>query len=261
MPNWFFHVPIIPAFIFIYVTCCSISLVGYVFAKVFFNQVDQHEVVGKVVWQTILFFSTLFITFWIATNIHNLDTLRVMTQEEAHEIENVYNAATSLPRADEKLMQDATMVYLNSIINDEYKSLEQGQRSPISEAAYRNLIHTAYRYSPNGTTTNELAYSRLLKAIDEVSNLRIQRLNLLKGELTGAFLIFFIAMISVGCFWTGSINSRNFIFTTIVIMSQNLVIGSSSWLIFEIDKPFQGYFKVNNSAFVDVRNEINKLKF
>lgn len=261
MPNWFFHVPIVAAFIFIYSTCCCVSLIGYVTAKKFFNQVDHNEVIGKVVWQTVLFFSTLFITFWIATNIHNLDNLLVITQQEAHEVENVYNATTSLPASGSKLVQTATLGYLDSVINVEFKNLEQGKRSPATDAAYRNLLRTTFRYTPSGTITNELAYGRLLRSIDILSNLRIQRLNLLKGELTGAFLLFFILMILIGCFWTGSINSRNFLFTMIVIMSQNLVIASSTWLIFEIDKPFQGFFKVTNAPFVEIKDEINRLKF
>jgi len=74
-------------------------------------------------------------------------------------------------------------------------------------------------------------------------------------------IIFFIALVLVGCFWTGCINSRNFVFSIIVIMSQNLVIASSSWLILEMDKPFQGYFKVDNQAFINVKQQIETFKF
>jgi hypothetical protein len=261
MPNWFFDAPIFVAFIAIYITCCSISIIGFIFAKRFFNQVDRNEVIGKVVWQTILFFSTLFITFWIATNIRNLDVLNSVTKQEAHQIENLYNAGSSLPEPYKTKMQNATLIYLDSVIKQEYPDLEEGRYNSFTQEKYRNLIYTAYKYTPNGKTTNELAYDRLLHSLDQLSDLRIQRLGLLNGELTGAFLVFFVLMISIGCFWTGCINSRNLVFTTIVIMSQNLVIASSSWLIFEIDKPFQGYFKVSNSEFVTVLNEINKLKF
>lgn len=261
MPNWFFALPILLAVILIYFICCSISLVGFVFAKKFFIKVDLHEVIGKVVWQTVLFFSTLFITFWIATNINNLDVLHTVSQQEAHEIENIYNAANSIPGKDKENIQTALLNYLYAINNYEYPQLEKGNRSEISDSRYNELIKVIYRYTPNGTTNNELAYGRLLRVLDDMSDYRIKRLGLLKGELTGALLSFFILMISVGCFWTGCINSKSFIFTLIVIMSQNLVIASSSWLIFEIDKPSQGYFRVNNSAFIEAANEIKKLKF
>ena len=43
-------------------------------------------------------------------------------------------------------------------------------------------------------------------------------------------------------------------------MSQNLILGSSSWLILEMDKPFQGQFSVRNEPFITIQKEISLFK-
>ena len=90
----------------------------------------------------------------------------------------------------------------------------------------------------------------------DLSNYRENRLGFLSGNLNGPLLLFFIMMIFLGCFWTGFINTRNFRFTLFIIMSQNLIMSSSSWLILEMDMPFQGQLRVDSTPFVGVQDEI-----
>jgi hypothetical protein len=58
------------------------------------------------------------------------------------------------------------------------------------------------------------------------------------------------------CFWSACVNNNLKKLTILVIISQNLIILSSAWLILEIDRPFQGYFKVGNQAFVNIQKNI-----
>lgn len=67
-------------------------------------------------------------------------------------------------------------------------------------------------------------------------------------------------MIVAGCFWTGFVDTRSFNVTLFIIMSQNLILGSSSWLILEMGKPFQGQFSVRNAPFITIQKEISLFK-
>ena len=98
-----------------------------------------------------------------------------------------------------------------------------------------------------------------MEATEELSKSRTVRLGYLSGELHGPLLMFFIAMLVIGCFWTGSFYSKSFLFSLIIILSQNILMATSSWLIFEIDKPFQGSIKATNQAFIDVKIELREL--
>lgn len=260
MPHWFYNASYLTALLIIYLFCCSVSFVGYKISRVFFQKVDKYEIVTKIVWQTVLFFSTMLITFWIAINWHNLRNLTQVTNIEAQKIERVYSYS-ELPKDPKytKKLRTALMKYLDSVINKEYKSLEIGFLNNETLLDFQNFVKIANDYLPNNSRTNEFAYNRLLIAIEELAQARTDRLSYLPGELNGVLLGFFIVIMIVGCFWTGAIYSGNLLFSLIIIMSQNIIMGSSIWLILEIDKPFQGEIKVTNQAFVEAKDEIQRI--
>lgn len=256
MPNWFYHLPIYWALVMLFVVCNMISLIGYTVSQRFLSRVDNKDIVTKVVWQTVLFFSTIFITFWIATNWSNLGLLKQTTIREANSIVPLYNDIGSLKGEGREIYEAKLQKYLNLVITDEYPHLNGGVESPDANKAYRDLVLSLYGYHPLPIFSDELRYNRILQQLSELSNLRENRLGFLEGSLNGPLLIFFVMMISVGCFWTGFIDTRSFTFTLFIIMSQNLIISSSCWLILEMDMPFQGDLKVGNAPFVAVQDEI-----
>ncbi len=256
MPNWFYHLPIYSALILIFVTCNLVSLFGNVVSQRFLSRVDNKDIVTKVVWQTVLFFSTIFITFWIATNWSNLGILKQTTIREANSIVQLYNDIESLQGDGRELFESKLQNYLGLVISDEYPKLSSGIESPQTNKAYRDLVLSIYGYHPLANLSDELCYNRILQQLSELSNLRENRLGFLEGSLDGPLLLFFIMMIFVGCFWTGFIYTRSFLFTLFIIMSQNLIISSSCWLILEMDMPFQGELRVESTPFVVVQEEI-----
>jgi NADH:ubiquinone oxidoreductase subunit K len=257
MPDWFYEMPSVLALLAIYVICCSISLIGYGLSIRFFRKFDTYEVISKIVWQTILFFSSLFITFWIAINWHNLKDLSQITKQESHTLESLYEY-TDIPESPEytKQLHQAIIKYIDSVINTAFPLLAAGEVNLIPSVEYRDLLKLANGYKTNNTLTNEFAYNRLMHNIELLIHDRSTRLGYAMGELNGPLLGFFLAMICIGSFWTGAIFSRNFLFSLLIIMSQNIVMASSTWLVLEIDKPFQGYFKVNSQAYIDAKIEI-----
>ena len=91
MPVWFYQIPIYLALALIVLFSNVISLFGYWVSKRFLSRVDNKDVVTKIVWQMVLFFSTVFITSWIATNWGNLGQLKQTTTREASAIAQIYN--------------------------------------------------------------------------------------------------------------------------------------------------------------------------
>ncbi len=256
MPDSFYHLPIYLALALIFILCNTVSLFGYLVSHRFLSRIDNKDVVTKVVWQTVLFFSTIFITFWIATNWSNVGTLKQTTIREANSIAQLYNDIGSLGGAESPFFETKIWNYLNSVINDEYPHLSRGEESPKTNAAFRELVLSIYNYKPLPQLSDELRYNRILEQVTDLSNYRENRLGFLSGNLNGPLLLFFIMMVFMGCFWTGFINTRNFRFTLFIIMSQNLIMSSSSWLILEMDMPFQGQLRVDNAPFVGVQDEI-----
>jgi energy-coupling factor transporter transmembrane protein EcfT len=262
MPNFFYEIPAVLPLIFMYIVFCSIGISGFFYTKLFLNRNEYRNDIHRILWQTILLFTTLFITFWMANNWKNMKELTKLNEKEAHAIENLYNASSDIKNTSEKIkLQVKTLNYLNAVIDKEFKALEHGQYDIFTQKQYQALMVAIYQYPPSNSIHEQLNYDRLLRAADQLSSTRIERLNYLNSELRGPLLIFFILLILFGCFWVGCITSKNLRFALIVIMSQNLVVTPSSWLILEMDKPFQGYLKVHSQAFLNTKQEIKDFKF
>jgi ABC-type multidrug transport system fused ATPase/permease subunit len=257
MPVWFYQIPIYLALALIVLFSNVISLFGYWVSKRFLSRVDNKDVVTKIVWQTVLFFSTVFITFWIATNWGNLGQLKQTTTREASAIAQIYNDLNSLPKTEQVNLEAKLDSYLNSIIHDEYPSLANGQTSLRTNEDYSQFVTAVYNYQPESSMTAELQYNRTLQHLSEMSDYRQDRLSYLDGNLHGPLLLFFLTMVLTGCFWIGFVDTRSFWFTLFIIMSQNWIFGSSSWLILEMDKPFQGQFSVTSDPFIYIQRDIH----
>lgn len=257
MFDQFYSLPIYLALLLIFVGCNLISVLGYFVSHRFLARVDNKDVVTKVVWQTVLFFTTIFITFWIATNWSNLGALKSATIREANSVQLLYHEMDGLNQPQGKLLQTELLTYAGLVVNDEYAHLRHGQSSPRTESSFRILVNSIYDYRHEGFISgDEGSYNRVLDQIEVVSDYRDTRLQYLEGNLQGPLLLFFIIMIVVGCFWTGFIDTKSRIFTTFIILCQNLIISASCWLILEMDKPFQGELSVGKSAFVMVYQQL-----
>lgn len=260
MPNWFYDVNVYLALFLIFIACNTVSLIGYIIARKYFSVLDNRDVVTKVVWQTILFFSTMFITFWIATNWQNIGQLSEVTAREANTISSLYNDANSVNKESRKELTTKINNYLSHVINEEYPLLKQGRTNNSTNLAYRELVLSVYAYSPAGTIQDQLRYNRMLEQMAQLSAARESRLSFLAGNMSGPLLYFLLIIIILGCFWTGCITTKSIIFSMFILMSQNLIISSSVWLILEMDKPFQGVLSIEDEAFVTIQEEIRQHK-
>jgi hypothetical protein len=168
MPHAFYELPIYLALVLVFMICNAISGLGYFVAHKFLSRVDNRDMVTKVVWQTVLFFSTIFITFWIATNWNNLGVLKQTTVREANSLELLYYDLNGLARSDKVVLENQLNNYINLVINDEYPSLQKGERSAKTTDAFQGLVHAIYHYAPEETLSDENSYTLRLSTLDFV---------------------------------------------------------------------------------------------
>ena len=263
MPAWFYNLHVVIALILIYAIFGFIGYLGYLLNKKFFKFSQNNNQNGSLIYaaqQTGLTFGTLFIAFWIALNWQTLGDLNLISESEAHAVQNLYSSAEMVDNV--KLrdkVQLATNDYLNSVINDEYKSLEQGELSQITTSKFNYLSNVIYSL-PAQDMSDKFVYAQLVSSLNSLTDYRLKRLDYASGQINGVLLVFFLVLITLICFWSGCTNHRNGKLTALVLISQYLIILSSAWLILEIDRPFQGYFKVDNHTFVMVKQQIAQMK-
>lgn len=251
MPAWFYNLHVVAALLLIYGFFGFVGWIGYWLNQRYFKIEGTNSIIS-VAQQTGLTFGTLFIAFWIALNWQTLGDLKLASENEAHAILNLYNNTSLVENnAKSQAIRSATSVYLNSVIHDEYKSLEQGELNQNTANTFIQLSQQVYSL-PTTTLQDKIVYSQLVAALNSLDLYRLNRLDYVSGQINGVLLIFLIMLLMIICFWGGCISNKNGKLTVLVMLSQYLIILSSAWLILEIDRPFQGYFKVDNSAFVRV---------
>lgn len=254
--SFFYNLNALNALLLLYTSGILISLIGFTLCRKYFFRDDQMLVI-RVAQQTTLTFGTLFMAFWIAVNWQIMDDLSLATEQEAHAVASLYSLTRIIPnQVEENKVRNATLNYLNTVIDVEYSSLSQGKLSVDSENAFQELVQAVNSYPKITTIQEQFAYAHINASLTTLADNRVKRLDYVNGELDGIMLIFFIGLIIIMCFWVGCIKPYFSMLSLIILLSQNLIITSSAWLVLELDHPFQGEYKVNNAPFVAVKHQL-----
>lgn len=260
MPAWFYNLHVASALFLVYFVFGGIGFIAYKINKKYFKQ-DSNSTIVSAAQQTGLTFGTIFIAFWIALNWQSLDSLTLASKSEAQSILDLYSNSHSV---DDKVqaanVRIAIVNYIDSIISEEYKSLEQGEINAHTEQLFSKLKLTIYSL-PTHNLEEKITYHQLTQSLNGLADFRDKRLDYVDGQMNGILLLFFVLLLVIICFWSACLMHTNRKLVLSVILCQYLIILTSAWLILEIDRPFQGYFKVDNSAFVQARSEIELLHY
>jgi hypothetical protein len=141
--------------------------------------------------------------------------------------------------------------YINAIINDEWKALARGERSPVVQEKSDEIWKLYASFEPK-TDTERIFYAEILKRMNDGGELRRQRL---ADSRTGIhpvlwFVLLFGGIITVVfTFFFGSENMiAQMIMTTLLAMLIVLIL----FTILIMDFPFSGDIKVLPDAFKQV---------
>ncbi|RTL12221.1 MAG: DUF4239 domain-containing protein [Neisseriaceae bacterium] len=260
VPAWFYNLHVITALFLIYAVFGFIGFIAYKLNQKYFK-IENPSTIITVAQQTSITFGTLFIAFWIALNWQTLDNLSLDSKSEAQAILDLYSSTHAINQEPQATsVRKAIDTYLNSIVNEEYKSLEQGQLNQHSGELF-NQLKVAVYHLPAKTLEEKITYYHITTSLNALVDFRFKRLDYVNGQMNGVLLVFFVVLLAIICFWSACINNHNRKLSILVLCSQYFIILSSSWLILEIDRPFQGYFKVDNSAFIQIQQQINQLHY
>lgn len=255
MPAAFYNLHVLTALLLIYLFFGGIGFLGYQLNRRYFRKSNNLTLITTAQ-QTSLTFGTLFIAFWIALNWQTLDNLNLDSKNEAQAILSISSSANLIDSpAQQQTVKLAINDYLDSVIHQEYHSLEQGEVNQATDEKLTHLSQQIYLL-PTHTLEQKIVYNKMLESLNGLVAFRLKRLDYAAGQINGVLLIFFVMLLMLICFWSACVNNNLKKLTVLVIISQNLIILSSAWLILEIDRPFQGYFKVGNQAFVNIQKNI-----
>ncbi len=198
---------------------------------------------------TIISFTALILAFSLVQAQNNLRRTEELVAREASQFNGMDRLLLRYgdPRA--AALRPALWTYLQSVVHDEWPALREGHRSQETGDALRPLSRAIFALDPQPGRQTTI-YTELLKALDELSDLREQRIAAADIKLPNQFWYLSLALIVilVGL----SVMVEPVYWHTVSLAAQGLSVALLAALVFGTDAQFKGYIAVSPNPIVKV---------
>jgi hypothetical protein len=221
-------------------------------------QMEQNEVAGffiavlGVVYAVMLAFAVIAV--W-----EDLDQARDGAEREANSVDDLYRTAEGLPDTIRIPLQEQTVAYARSVVNDEWPMLRQGRESTSSLSAMEGIWMLARRYEPNGSR-EEALYGKMLDEIQGINDERRLRLLASRVEIPRLIWGVLIGGGVVTVLFTYFFGLKNFRAQIAMTALYVVSIGFVLFLIASIDHPYRGSVSISPEAMELVLGRIEVLE-
>jgi hypothetical protein len=235
----------------------AVSILLYLFEK-FFSKLKEplsDEVVG-IYFNFIGVLFTLILAFVVVAAWEDYDNAMHSAENEAHKLLYTYEDASELSPENRKQVQEKILVYLHSVINEEWEHMEEKHIVKVTENKFHDLVVLKKTLVPHN---DDDVLKNIDDSLDELKELRHAREsytdshvpNLLWAVLLGGFsmcilLSFFINFKSI--LW-------KMLMTSFVTFAMSVVM----YLTYCLSNPYKGDMKITSEAYVKVLTIIKQL--
>ncbi len=206
----------------------------------------NHDVADPLLSVVGTLFSVL-LGFLVAGSMQRFDEARVHVQEEAGAIADVFRAAGGLREPLKTDLQKKCLRYVDSIIDEEWKLMEEKKASDKAWGLYGELWSICVALQPQ-TQGESNVHEAILTAISRVGNFRTLRLAAMSNQLPlGMWIVVLVgggATISFTYFFEVKSARTQSLMTALVAT----VMGLNIFLLANYDYPFSGDIRVNPTA-------------
>ena len=188
----------------------------------------------------------LILAFVIASVLDKFNDAESTVGEESTALAQMVRGNAAFPARVQERFDSGIGVYIEAVTHDEWKTMQQGRRSPEAGAALETLYGLYRNYEPRGATASEF-YGQALDHLDEISTARRERVALSAAELPTMLVI----MLPIGAILLLVLEYR----PKLAPRSQAafmgtlaLVLSSTYLLTIVLDYPFSGDVSVSTDA-------------
>ena len=148
----------------------------------------------------VLRISAALLSFLVALTFsrvsQNRERLTENVEVEAAQLNDIYEDSGRLPGDEREELSQLLLEYTRSLVVDEWEYLAEGMLSPKTEALFQKL-EGATLDLPADSPRAVLLQGRMLQDLDEISDLRQERLHRSQAALPGFFLLVSIGYVMV----------------------------------------------------------------
>lgn len=194
---------------------------------------------------------TVLLAFLVVLVWEQFNVAQERTEEEATKISNLLRDGNAFPRPVREEIQGRLITYTRSVIDDEWKTMAQGEPSQDTSRAYRRVWEGYYDFQPR-TEQEQRFYDESIGRLNDLGADR--RLRLISSEASIPSIMWIMLIIG-GVITIGYL----YLFTIPEALLQGVMIGSVAgllafilFLILALDHPFAGDVKVTPDAYRDI---------
>lgn len=246
-----------PPFIFLFWIMVFLSLSKVVFK---YKRTSMHiatEMHGtRMVVNIIGAFFSIFLGFVVYISWSNFKEANQVIAQESTKIYTVWENIRGFPKPVYQTVDQRISEYVSSLIDDEWPAMARGTGSSVTEKANQNLYTAFLNYHP-ADAYSQAFYNRAISSLDQATEIRNQRLNMLNIIIPTAWYVIIII-------------SASMIITVSIFMLDNNILGYTMQVllclfmsfyltsIVILSHPLSGLITIYNDPYTQLLHKISR---
>jgi len=208
---------------------------------------QSHDVTGP-------FFSTLgtvygiFLAFVFTATWQAYSTTSTNVVQEARYLRDLYFVTKAFPQPTQGQLQLLLRNYRDSVVNDEWKSLEKGEANPRTIQLLQEIGNAYLRIRPSNDQEKDF-FRTSIEYLTTMNSLRASRIDDSSSGLP--VVLWFVLLVGAGATIGLSylFEAQNFWLQSILTILLTGVICMTCLIIIDLDFPFTGASKISSESF------------
>lgn len=228
----------------------SISYAGLKLVRKYFTEdvLKQNHEVGGFIFNAFGLIYAVLIAFVVFATWTEFDNSKKNVDRESIELADIYHNSKALPEQYRQQVISLLNTYTESVINEEWQRMEQGEASERSIESF-NKLWTFFATIDRSLLKNEIAYQETLKHMNDAGESRRMRIfdstNNIPGIIWVVLLFGAVVTVIYTYFFFAKNMRHQFVMTSALTVLNTLIL----YMILLLDNPFLGYMKVDNKPF------------
>lgn len=229
-------------------TCLAVLGMLYVRKKVGVAALASHHEVAGYLLSVVGTLYAVLLGFVVVDAMQHTQELRLLVDQEASGLANIYLCANGLPEKNKERIRRLCDQYAETVINDEWKSMQNGKYSVLAFKEVWSLWKEITGYQPDTEAQKAIHQQLVTEICSMTQNRRTRIVGAGHGmnPLMWMVLNFGAILTVVFTYFFGVHNLKAQVIMTVLVA---LTLALNVFLVFVFDNPFAGEFAIHPDSF------------
>jgi hypothetical protein len=246
IPTWLFG-------LFMVVLFVVISITGLLIVRKYYphDKCKSHNDIAGFIFTTLGVIYAVILAFVVVITWQDFDKAQDVTVNEANCIAAIYRDSTSFPAEFRAELKNDLKNYVTAIVNEEWRTMIQGQRSADAQKAQEKLWELYSGFQPKNET-QKIFFAESVKKMNQASEMRRQRIFSASTGIHPILYFVLIAGSSITIAFTMFFGTENIIPHLIMVSLLAVMIAIILFTVIAMDYPFTGDIGIKPDVFKNI---------